>query len=82
MPNKSGTIMFTARQCVEIALGAYYSGKFGGKVWCYWDEDKRKYCIRGEGLPARPDLQAQYLNGWSLLDYIAPMKALKLLGMR
>jgi hypothetical protein len=62
-------------------LAEHYSRKLNGKVWAAWDEQKRMYSIRGEGLPAHPDLQSQYPNGWSMLDYISPSDARKLLGI-
>lgn len=65
---------YTRKQMIE-ALREYYSEKFAGKVYVDYDDAKRKYCIHGEGLPAHPDLQSKYPNGWSLLDYIAPAKA-------
>lgn len=70
-----------SREQVATRLGEYYSAKFTretgrpAEVWSYFDDQKRAYCIRGEGLPAHPDLQAQYPNGWSMIDYIKPMKA-------
>lgn len=72
--------MNSKRIQTEAALAKYYSNKFNGKVWCLWDTEKRAYCIRGEGLPSHPDLREQYPNGWSLLDYVKPTKAAKLLG--
>lgn len=68
------------RKRIEDKLAAYYSLKMNGKVWCLWDEERRAYCIRGEGLPPHPDLKEQYPNGWSLVDYIKPNKALRLIG--
>lgn len=63
------------REQVSAAVAAHYSAKFGGKVWCSFDEDRRRYCIRGEGLPAAPDIRDRFPNGWSLLDYLTPTKA-------
>ena len=63
------------RHEVSESLAAYYSEKMGGKVWAFFDETKRAYCIRGERLPAHPDLQRQCPNGWSLLDFITPTEA-------
>ena len=71
---KAGT-----REQVAKALGEYYSKKFNGKVWSVWDEQKRAYSICGEGLPAHPDLKDNYPNGWSMLDYVKPSEARKLI---
>ena len=60
---------------VEERLAAHYTAKLHGKVWAIYDRSRRAYCIRGEGLPAHPDLRAMYPNGWSLCDYIKPAKA-------
>lgn len=68
---------------VDVArlLGEYYSRKFGGHVWSYFDTSRRAYVIRGEGLPARSKrLRAMYPNGWSLLDYVTPTHARQLIG--
>lgn len=68
------------REAICEAVAAHYSAKFNGKVWCLWDDDVGKYCIRGEGLPPAPELAATYPNGWSLLDHLSPSKALKIAG--
>ena len=67
--------MHLSRKDVSERLGKFYSDKFNGHVWAEYDETKRAYCIRGEGLPAHPDMRATYPNGWSLLDYIRPSRA-------
>lgn len=67
------------RATLAAKLAKHYSRKFKGKVWCAYDETKRAYLIRGEGLPAAPKLRATYPNGWSLLDYIKPSKARELI---
>jgi hypothetical protein len=69
------------RDEIAAALAKHYSAKLNGKVWSYWDEAKRAYAIQGENLPPHPDLKAQYLNGWSMLDYIKPAEAHKILGL-
>ena len=61
---------------VEKALAEHYSAKFGGDVWCLWDDSKRAYNIRGEGLPPAPEMVSTYPNGWSLNDYVTPGKAM------
>lgn len=71
--------MKNKKRILADKLAEYYSKKFSGKVWCSWDESKRAYCIRGEGLPSHPDLRQQYPNGWSLLDFIKPDKASQIL---
>lgn len=63
------------RPFVEEELGLHYSIKLRGKVWSLYDEDRRAYVIRGEGLPAHPDMAAQYPRGWSMLDYVKPVDA-------
>lgn len=68
--------MKTRKQVAE-ELAKYYSKQFNGIVWCFFDTQKRAYCIQGEKLPAHPDLQDVYPNGWSLLDYINPTTARK-----
>lgn len=64
-----------SRAEVSKALGAIYTRKMGGEVWAHYDDNKRAYAIRGEGLPAHPDLREQYPRGWSLLDWVAPTRA-------
>lgn len=71
-----------SRQDVEKRLAEHYTEKLKGKVWCAFDESKRAYAIRGEGLPAHPDLKEQYPKGWSMLDYIKPTQAYKILGIK
>lgn len=65
---------------VQVAskLSEHYTAKLGGKVWCSFDLRHKGYCIRGESLPAHPDMQHLYPNGWSMLDYIKPNKAREL----
>ena len=67
---------------VCVKLSAYYTEKFGGNVRCIFDSARWRYEIRGEGLTPRPDLKDMYPNGWSLLDYITPEKAEKILEGR
>lgn len=75
--------MKCTRKQISEMLAKYYADKFkrdtgqeyAGKVWVYFDESKRAYCLRGEGLPAHPDLRDMYPNGWSLLDYVKPTEA-------
>jgi hypothetical protein len=67
-----------SREQVSRGLASHYSRKLGGDVWAYFDESKRQYAIRGEGLPPHPDLIAMYPNGWSLLDFIKPARARQL----
>lgn len=70
-----------SRQQVAEQLGEFYSRRLTNQtgkpanVWSYFDEQKRAYVIRGENLPAHPDIEAQYPNGWSLLDYLTPREA-------
>lgn len=77
--------MRTTREEVSKQLGEYYSSEYEritglpSKVWSYFDESKRAYCLRGENLPSHPDLRAQGRNGWSLLDYIKPTEARRLI---
>lgn len=69
------------RKQVARKLGEYYSAKFTketgrpAKVWSYFDEFKRAYVIRGENLPSNISE-----HGWSLLDYVKPTKARKLIA--
>lgn len=58
-----------------------------GTVWAFYDEQKRAYCIRGEALPVPADTQlAAILSGvevvktWSMLDYVKPQQARRLVG--
>ena len=73
--------MRMTREQVAKQLGEFYSRRLtkqtgkSAKVWSYFDEQKRAYVIRGENLPAHPDMEAQYPNGWSLLDYLTPRQA-------
>jgi hypothetical protein len=68
------------REQVAQRLGEYYSAKYTREtgrpahVWSYFDEQKRAYCIRGEDLPSNVRD-----HGWSLLDYIKPCKARRLI---
>lgn len=82
----------TNRDAVCKALAGYYINKFAkstglpveqfsGKIWVSWDESKRAYQLRGEAIPAKPDLQSTYPNGWSMLDWVKPSKARELVGM-
>jgi len=66
------------REYVAKWLGLYYTRKLGGKVWSSFDTSKRAYEIRGEGLPAHPDMKAQYPNGWAMLDWVKPTEARRL----
>jgi hypothetical protein len=68
-----------SRDQIVKALAAHYSAELKGKVWAAYDETKRQYSIRGENLPAHPDLASLYPNGWSLLSYIKPSQARQLL---
>lgn len=65
------------REQVCKALAKHYSNKMKGKVWAGYDASKRSYYIRGDNLPAHPDLRELYPSGWSLLDYIKPSQARK-----
>ena len=65
----------TRRSHVIAALEAHFTKRFNGKVWADFDPDKRKYYIRGEGLPAAKELRDRYPNGWSLLAYFTPREA-------
>ena len=68
------------REQVAQRLGEYYSQKFTREtgrpahVWSYYDESKRAYCLRGENLPSNIND-----HGWSLLDYVKPIKARRLI---
>lgn len=59
---------------VERKIAAYYSVKFGGKVWC--QSSGRKWAIRGEKLPSELPI---YSNGWSLLDTISTYQVRRIL---
>lgn len=80
----------TRREQVATELASYYNDEYdriGGeratsRVWAYFDESKRAYCLRGEGLPAHPQMRAQYPNGWSLLSYVKPTEARRLIVER
>lgn len=69
------------RKRVSELLTAYYRDKFRnygtytGTVYVLFDDSRRSYCLRGEGLAPHPDLAATYPNGWSLLDFIPPARA-------
>lgn len=65
--------MNRAKVCAAVAK--YYTEVLKGKVWCVFDTSKRKYEIRGEGLPAHRDLAANYPNGWSMMDHLTPKDA-------
>lgn len=65
------------RSDVIAALAAHYSRALNGKVWAGYDNSRRKYYIRGEGLPASPELQHVYPNGWGLFDEFSPTEARK-----
>lgn len=71
--------MLTRKQVAE-RLGQYYSRKYEretgrpANVWSYYDDSKRAYCLRGENLPSNISD-----HGWSLLDYIKPMVARRLI---
>ena len=79
----------TRRAQIASRLAVYYREKFAREtgraveeysgVWVEFDNAKRAYCLRGEGLPAHPDLADNHPNGWSLLDYITPAKARELI---
>lgn len=60
------------REEIEAAVAAHYTQKMNGKVSCVYDEDVGAYCIQGRELPAHPDMQDTYPNGWQMLDYVAP----------
>lgn len=62
-------------KAIAAAVAAYYSRKLKGNVWCSYDSERKRYEIRGEGIPAHPDLAAQYPNGVSILDYVTVAKA-------
>ncbi len=70
----------STRSEVSAFLAGYYSGKLNGHVWCAYDDTKRAYCIRGERLPAHPDLAHLYPRGWSMIDYVKPAKARALIA--
>lgn len=63
------------REQVIKRLAEHYSELFEGKVWAGYDDSKRAYYIQGEGLPAKPELRDMYPNGWSLLSYLKPSEA-------
>ena len=64
--------MIASRSEVSAFLAGFYSHKLSGKVWCAYDDGKRAYCIRGEGLPACAELRHQYPRGWSMMDWVKP----------
>lgn len=76
---------------IEQGLATYYRNKFAqqtgrkpeeyASLWVSWDDDKRAYSLRGDGLPSHPDLAVQHPNGWCLNDYVTPTKAAELLGL-
>lgn len=63
------------RDAMAKIIAKHYSAKLRGPVFCFWDTDKKAFCIRGENLPANPSVQGQYPNGWSMLDHITPEEA-------
>jgi hypothetical protein len=70
--------MQKSRSLIEKQLSRYYSARFQGMVSCFYDESKRAYAISGNALPAHPDLQGKYPNGWSMSDHVPPRKAREL----
>lgn len=70
------------REQVANGLANHYSVKFQGDVWSYFDNAKRVYVVRGEGLPAKYTFTGELaINGetWSLLDYVKPTEARRLI---
>jgi hypothetical protein len=59
-------------------LAKYYTKKFNGTVTCYWEDERGAFSISGSQLPATQKLQAQYPNGWSMLDHVSLKKARRL----
>ncbi len=66
------------REEVARRLGVYYRARFsGGSLWVDYDDQKRAYCVRGEGLDPHESMRVQYSNGWSMLHYEKPTEARK-----
>jgi hypothetical protein len=78
------------REETASGLATYYREKFAqdtgrtpaeyAGLWVSWDQSKRAYELRGEGLPAHPDLADAHPNGWCLIDYVKPTEARRLLA--
>ena len=73
--------MATTRQSRINKVSAHFTAKFGKKCWAGYDEQKRKYFVRGENLPAAPEVAHIYPNGWSLLDYLTAKEVDALHGL-
>jgi hypothetical protein len=75
---------------IEARLAEHYVRKFAaetgraeaeyrGKIWVAWDDEAKVFDLRGESIPAHPDLASQYPNGWSMLDNIDAIEAITIL---
>jgi hypothetical protein len=65
-----------SREEIARRLTVYYRARFsGGSLWAYYDDQKRAYCVQGEGLDSHESLRAQHPNGWCMLHYEKPSEA-------